>query len=127
MQRQLISYLFGALATVVGVACLVAVAWQFRSSNAPATQAERIKRSLLVGLLTNGGMLAMLVILGVLDTNFKWSLSALVGSLCLFIPVQIVVSVGAYIQFGYLPWMQRQRRKAITGTSEVHDETHPPD
>lgn len=125
MQQQLMSYLILVVAIAVGIVCLVAVGWQFRSSNAPANQTERIKRSVLVGLLANGSLLSMLVISIALDTDFQWSVSALAGSLCLFIPVQIVVSVGAYVQFGYLPWMQQQRLKAVTRNSEIHDETHP--
>lgn len=115
------SILIIVMAVVLAVSCLAIAVWQFRSSSPPANRAQRLSRSILVGFTITGGIFSMVTIAGALDVGFEWTGNTVAGIVCLAIPLQLMATIGAYIQFGYLPWMQRQLSKAAKGHSRMPD------
>jgi uncharacterized membrane protein len=90
---------------LLGLACLIAVLRQFRSSNVPGDNKKRLIRSIISGLLAGGFSTSLLLVWGVflwIETgNIKSMFFAFLPILCLS-PIIIVIMVGiSFLQFWY--------------------------
>jgi hypothetical protein len=74
--------------------------------------------------MATGVVISIVTIVGVFDRDFQWTGNSLVGLACIAAPLQLLVTIGTYIQLGYLPWMQRQVSKAAKNLSQMRDDAN---
>ncbi len=53
----------------------------------------------------------MVIIVGALEPQFRWSWGGVLGVGCVAIPLQLMATIGAYVQFGYMRLMQQKLTK----------------
>jgi threonine/homoserine/homoserine lactone efflux protein len=124
MAASLSSIFVAAIAAVIAIFCLAIAAWQARPNSPPQNRAQRMGRSIIVGFLANGVVFSIATIVGVLDQDFQWTGNTFVGIACIAVPLQLLATVGTYIQFGYLPWMQRQVNTAAKDRPRMRDDAN---
>lgn len=92
--------------------CLGLSAWQMLPSRIPITSRGRFLQALLAGALTAGFLISLLAIGYILDKQTKWSLGDfLLIFLCCIFPFQLIATIGTYLGFLQIDWMQRQLRR----------------
>jgi hypothetical protein len=93
--------------SVIGILiCLLVVGIQFRPSAYPVEKKVRIWRSILSGFMIPAIGILILVIVGKILKEFRWSSGFLILFSCSFIPIQLIVTISVYSQLGRLPKMR---------------------
>jgi hypothetical protein len=105
------------LAILLGFSCVVFAGWQFRGSVFPIAEADRLKRSVSIGVAMSVFILSVFSIADILDQAFSWSIGRiLVVFLCSVLPFQVLISVAAYIRYGRV---MKFRQKIIDKMDEL--------
>jgi len=101
-----------------GVASLVIGARQVRVLGPTIGDTERLRRSLLTGVAATGLAVSPVVIMGLLDPAYAWSLENIATVVCLVLPIAVIASIGMYFRLGLVA---RLRREAASFVEKSHE------
>jgi 4-amino-4-deoxy-L-arabinose transferase-like glycosyltransferase len=116
-EAELLNLILLPLVGLCFLCCLIFAARQVNPFRPPATRGERLRRAVIVGLLTGGGFLSLFLIIDLIfNSGFQWTIESLVLSwLCIILPFQILAMIGTYIEFA---WQEKIRRHLVNLAGE---------
>lgn len=107
--ERLVTFTLLALGGLCLLLCIIFAARQVNPMCPPVTHRERTRRAVIVGLLTGIGFFSLFLIVDlVYNSGFQWTIESLAISwLCIILPLQILATIGTYIEFA---WQEKIRR-----------------
>lgn len=117
-EEKVVKFTLLALGGLCLLLCLIFAACQVNPFRPPVTYYERLRRAVVVGLLTGVGSLALFLIIDlVYDSGFQWTIESLAISwLCIILPLQLLATIGTYIEFAW----QEKIRHYLAALAEKH-------